>query len=208
MTAGTGTLAYFQDTETSTGNIFTVGTMDLKVQDVDTDPWTDGVTASWTLPNMMPGDQVYGHVDVDNIGSIDADHLEITCDYAVTEEVPQTESDTDPNTDLDPDWMAKHITITYAQYHDGDDDIDLLTGKNACDSCYNADWEIEDVDLDGRITLYDLKNDELDNLPAPDTIEQYTLKMTVKFDETAGNDFQGDTLTVTLTFTLNQDSSQ
>ena len=212
MLAGAGTLAYFSDTETSTGNTFAAGTLDLKIRD-DNESWGDGVTATWTLDNMLPGDSKYGYVKVDKVGSIDADHLEITCDYIVTEENPQTESDTDPNTHLHPDWMAKNMTVTFAQY-DNSGEFNLLTGEKIEGGKVVEQhdyWKIEDVDTDGRQTLYDLKygngGNGIDNLPAPNG-EQYTFRMRVKFNETAGNDFQGDTFNLTMIFTLNQDSSQ
>jgi len=53
-----------------------------------------------------------------------------------------------------------------------------------------------------------LKNDELDNLPPPSNVGMYDYEMSVKFAETAGNDFQGDTFDLTMIFTLNQDASQ
>jgi len=46
MLIGAGTVAYFSDTETSTGNTFTAGTLDLKLSHSSLGPWTDGVT--WT----------------------------------------------------------------------------------------------------------------------------------------------------------------
>lgn len=49
---GGGALAYFSDTETSTGNTFTAGTLDLKVDGED-----DGDTvAHYNLSDMKPGD--------------------------------------------------------------------------------------------------------------------------------------------------------
>lgn len=49
--AGAGTFAYFSDTEASTGNTFTAGTLDLKVGDVD-----DPNVVHVTLSDMKPGD--------------------------------------------------------------------------------------------------------------------------------------------------------
>jgi len=211
MIAGVGTYAYFSDIETSTGNSFSAGTLDLKVMDND-ESWGDGVVGTWTLSNMKPGDFKYGYVKVDNVGSIDGDHLEITADYEVIEESPVVESDTDPDTNLHPDWMAKNMTITSASYDDGTV-IDLLTGEEWLDNIggtyndQNDDWMIEDADSDGKISLYDLKYGRPDNLPLLHD-DQYTFRMTVKLDENAGNDFQGDIFDLTVFFILNQDSSQ
>jgi len=211
MTAGAGTLAYFSDTETSTGNTFTAGTMDLKVRDGDELDWGDGVTATWTLSDMKPGDSVSGWVVLDAVGSIAANHTEITCDYSVMEESPQTESDTDPNTDQHPDEMAKNLIIDQARYFADGYNINLLTGTNTLTGEQHDYWKIEDVDNDGKQTLYDLKygngGNGVDNLPPPDTF-QYTFSMNIKFNETAGNDFQGDTFNLTVIFTLNQHPDQ
>lgn len=61
-----GTIAYFSDTETSTGNTFTAGTLDLKVDGAD-----DVLPMVWDANNMKPG-TVYnaGTVEVLNDGSV------------------------------------------------------------------------------------------------------------------------------------------
>ena len=204
---GAGTFAYYTDTEVSSGNTLTADEMGLIILD-DDESWRDGVTATWTMDNMKPGDSVLnGYVKLDLAdGSLNADHMEIKCDYSVTEEDSQTESDTDPNTDEHPDLMATNMTITSATYDNGGV-IDLLTGDSNGFYAHNDDWVINDIDEDGIITLYDLKYGYLDNLPAPDG-DHRTFRMDVKFNENAGNEFQGDTLDLTVIFILNQDESQ
>ena len=49
---GIGTWAYFSDVETSTGNVLTAGTLDLKTNDVD------GVSQTLLATNMEPGDTI------------------------------------------------------------------------------------------------------------------------------------------------------
>ncbi len=72
---GGGTWAYFSDVETSTGNTFTAGTLDLEV---DTDnPWTSGAV---TVPAMVPG-AVAVPVDItcENVGDLIGDlYMKIT----------------------------------------------------------------------------------------------------------------------------------
>lgn len=59
------THAWFSDTETSTGNTFTAGTLDLKTNDVD------GVSHTYTLANMKPGDwDNAGQIVLKNAGTI------------------------------------------------------------------------------------------------------------------------------------------
>jgi predicted ribosomally synthesized peptide with SipW-like signal peptide len=52
---GVGAFAYFGDAETSTGNAFTAGTLDLKVSDAN-EGYGDGVSATWTMSNTQQGD--------------------------------------------------------------------------------------------------------------------------------------------------------
>jgi len=218
-----GTIAYFSDTETSVGNTLTAGVLDLKIRDQN-EPYGDGVTATWMATDVKPGNEYAFLVPfvqlTKTFGSIDADHLEIACDYQVIEEVPQTESDTDPNTNLTPDEMAKEMLITRCVYKEDARCIDCLTGKRhigydpMSGVCVGdvlgtrTDWQIEDQNGDGRISFYDLKNDKLDNLPPVPNLSEPKFEMGVKFAETAGNDFQGDSFDLTMIFTLNQDASQ
>ena len=140
-------------------------------------------------------------VGLKKLGTVDPDHLEITADYSVIEEVPCLESDTDCQTNLHPDEMAKEMIITRCTYYDVFA-INCLTDSS-------PDYRIDDVDSDGKITFYDLKHDKLDNITPPGGgYAMGGFEMGVKFDETAGNDFQGDSFDLTMIFTLNQDSSQ
>ena len=190
-TAGAGLYAYLVDTETSSGNVFSAGTLDLKTMDQDERRWKDGVTATWTVSGMKPGD-VFTFPDewvaLSWNGTVTPSSLEITCDYSVIEEEPQTEADTDPYTNLHPDKMAKQMIILSMKYNDVE----------------YAD-KISDVDEDGKITFYDLKNSPLTGLPIPARTNGGTFfKLQVKFSEEAGNDFQGDTFNLTMIFTLKQ----
>jgi len=208
MLLGAGTVGYFSDIEKSTGNLFTVDPgPDLKIKNSGED-WSDGIGPEWTLSDMKPGDTVYGSVDLKNVGAT-ADHLEITCNYTIIDP-PGPESDTQENTPADD--MAKQMIIIKCIYGSDGWWINCLYGNFTGDPPkppgYTADdWIINDVDGDGKITLYDLKNDPIDDLPFPDGW-QTRFDMTLKFSEDAGSNFQGDTLNVTMIFTLNQHPSQ
>ena len=192
--AGTGTFAYFQDTETSTGNTFTAGTLDLKIKDGGL-YWSDGIaTAEWALSNMKPGDTAYGSVDLKNFGSVYANHMEITCDYTITDP-PGPESDTEENTPAGK--MAGEMAIITMTYTYNSTEVNCLP-------------LITDANLNGVKDLYDLKvGGGVDNLPLVQSGTQFgRLDMIVQFNPNASNDFQGDTLNLTVIFTLNQDASQ
>ncbi|TDA67768.1 MAG: hypothetical protein D9V47_09640 [Clostridia bacterium] len=86
---------------------------------------------------------------------------------------------------------------------------DLLT-----DDGYDNDYVVSpgesgpkaaDLNGDGKVSLSELKSRGGIKLRPPG---ETRLKMKLKLDESAGNDFQGDTLNVTMIFTLNQDASQ
>ena len=59
----TGAVALFTDQETSAGNAFTTGTLDLAL--------TDGTPLPFTVSDMAPGDVVYGGLQVSNSGSLE-----------------------------------------------------------------------------------------------------------------------------------------
>ncbi len=199
------TVAYLFDAETSIGNTLSADDgPNLIIRDQDED-WKDNdVAATWAASDVKPGNTYIFEKPFVGLRSSDtADHLEITCDYQVIEEDPCVESDTDCQTNLTPDEMAKEMLITNCVYWDGG-----LWWPINCLNDANPDYRIDDKDGDGKITFYDLKNDELDNLPPPIPGSDTWFKMSVKFAETAGNDFQGDTFDLTMAFTLNQDASQ
>jgi len=77
MAVGAGTMAYFDDTETSSGNTFTAGTLDLQIKDADED-WGDGVSSTWTTPtDWAPGDYFEAWIEMRNIGSIGVTHIRV-----------------------------------------------------------------------------------------------------------------------------------
>lgn len=221
-----GTIAYFQDVETSTGNTLSAGILDLKIRDNNED-WGDGVHATWTAPpDVKPGDAWDFRIPLVQLqeswdSTVPGNHMEITCDSSVTEEIPCLSSDTDCQTNLHPDEMAKEMLITRCIYKGSFGCINCLTGEkwtlfnSSNHTCVGTllegprnDWKIEGQNGDGKISFYDLKNDELDNLPPAPNVGMFDYQMGVKFSELAGNDFQGDTFDLTMIFTLNQDASQ
>lgn len=64
LAVGWGTYAYLSDTETSSGNTFTAGTLDLKLDGGDVN------VVKFTVSNMVPGNQPKGTFVLSNAGSI------------------------------------------------------------------------------------------------------------------------------------------
>jgi predicted ribosomally synthesized peptide with SipW-like signal peptide len=65
LAIGWGTYAYFSDTEKSSGNVFTAGTLDLQIDGGDTN------VIKFTVNNFRPGNQPIGTYALKNAGSID-----------------------------------------------------------------------------------------------------------------------------------------
>lgn len=79
-----GTIAYFNDTETSTGNTFTAGILDLKVGDDDPASW------NFQVSDIKPGDSGSQEVILQNTGSLDG-YLHITFANLLNDEMGCTE---------------------------------------------------------------------------------------------------------------------
>src|SRR4051812_7868051 len=73
LLAGQGTLAYFTSTATSTGNVFTTGSVTLKLTDAN-ESALSAVTASFGSANFRPGDTVAGFVTVANTATLSFDY--------------------------------------------------------------------------------------------------------------------------------------
>jgi len=209
--------AYFTDVETSSENILTAGTLDLKIKGAG--GWGDvGPVGEWTMSNMTPGvNAEFGSVNLRYDGTVSGHHIEVGCTYTATEGDPFPGGPGTPDmvdTAADPDSFARYVEITSFDYYGSGWHITYVKGVGysttgpvpLVDGKVDADWQI-DPHGDGIISLYDLYLDPLDNLPPP-TAADVAFDMTVKFNEGAGNDLQGDTLDATVYFTLNQDVSQ
>ena len=80
-----GTMAYFSDTETSAGNTFTSGTMNLGLSKQADGSYGDSVGGTWNIGNMAPGGDPYvSTLYMKNTGSIDADYLKFVARNTTT----------------------------------------------------------------------------------------------------------------------------
>lgn len=83
------TAAYFSDTETSVGNTFTAGTLDLNLDGANVN------VVKFNVANMVPGNQPTKHWTLKNVGSVngflDIENVKVTgFENGVTE--PETEA--------------------------------------------------------------------------------------------------------------------
>ncbi len=173
---GIGTWAYFQDTETSTGNVFAAGTLDLKTDDVD------GVTQTLYASNLKPGDSVSGSITLRNAGSVAGSTLDLAFTYVENDDIPNL-------VDRSADDTAAMIEITTLDY--GIEDLLLLPA-------------ISDYQPNGYTDIEDLKNANLTGQTGIGALSTKDFTIMVQLRGDTSSDFQSDGITITMTFTLNQ----
>lgn len=170
-----GTFAYFSDTGESVDNIFTSGTLDLKLDG------QNDVGAVITHDNFAPGDIVNGSLVITNEGTIssydDDDHTVVLDMNATLDAISSEEGATD---------MPTYLEVTNLTY-DGDD---LLP-------------QIPDDSGNGYVDLQDLADNPLAGLDDPGQAGK-VLDIEIAFHTSGGNDLQGDSVDATFAFTLQQ----
>jgi len=171
---GIGTWAYFQDTETSTGNVFAAGTLDLKTDDVD------GVTQTLYASNLKPGDNVSGSITLKNTGSVAGSTLDLAFSYV--------ESDSSPNpADMSANATAAQMELTTLDYG-GSSLLGSISDGNS--NTYTDIEDLKNADLTGQSGIN------------PSATEDFSITVQLRGD--TGGDFQSDGINITITFTLNQ----
>lgn len=171
-----GTFAYFSDAEQSTQNLFSAGTLDLTLENAD-----GSVDAFIGSDNFAPGDTVAGDLVLKNNGSIssyDGDGHQVSLDVGAS--LSQTDAD-GGSTD-----MASYLKLTTLSY-DGQDQLANVTDANG----------------NGYKDAADLAQASLSGLADPGSAGK-VFELGVKFHPDAGNDLQGDEVTVDFSFTLQQ----
>jgi len=170
---GGGTWAYFSDTEESTGNIFTAGTLDLCLYNTSNTSSTGSITGTFSASIWAPGDTINGTLYINNDGSIDMTSVNLTFALsAITDGTPTTVDDY--NFTNDTDNLSKMIYISQAEW----DSVSVGTLLNK--------------------SLFDLSSENvgLGNLAA-NTEKPLFIEWT--FDPDATNGCQGDSIDITIT---------
>ena len=172
---GIGTWAYFQDPETSTGNVLTAGTLDLKTDDVD------GVSQTLLATNMEPGYTVGPEtIILKNTGSVGGATLDLAFSYV--------ESDGSSNpADMSANATAAVIEVTMLNY----DGFSLL-------------GSVSDNNSNGYKDVEDLKNADLSGQSEIPALASKEFEIAVKLKDIKNKDFQADGINITMTFILNQ----
>ena len=175
LAMGWGTYSLFSDTETSSGNTFTAGTLDLKVDGKD-DPT---VSVYFTESNIKPGDSGSKTIALSNSGTIGGTAKVHIKNVANTEEAnPEPETDT-----TEPGDLGKYLVlkIWYDVEGDGFEADDLIVTD-----------EVNDL------------NSVKTNLGALGAGLTRDVKIDWELPSGVGNDILGDKVTFDIEFILEQ----
>lgn len=199
---GMGTYALFTDTDSSSENPAQAGTLDLSLDGNDGD-----VTASFTLTGAAPGESTSHTYDLENTGTISADHVEVSISASEDDNGVSEPSESDLIKDLGNTETQKHIKITTYEYQD-----DSGTTKQ------NILGGVSDDNNNGIVDLAEVINQSstVDDLDAPKANGDNTTKLVIEVeiaDDDNGftgtdEDVMGDGVDIKIDVTLNQDSSQ
>lgn len=177
--AGAGTFAYFNDTESSNNNEITAGTLNL----------TNAANGQISITNAVPGDTIGPttiSAEYDSASSVNP----VEVDFACTLSEPGSEP-TEPgnSTDQTASALAQQLTVNAADL--------VVDGSSANDL----------TSTQSVTTVDDLNNLSIDaafgGVAPGSTIG---LRLDVTFDQSAGNAYQADGVTIDTTFTAQQPS--
>jgi len=171
---GIGSFAYFLDPESAPDSQLEAGTLDLKTDDVD------GVTQTIYATSMKRGDSVSGNITLKNSGSTDGVNLDIVFSFIENDDTPNA-------VDMSANATAATLEVITLVY----DGSNLLS-------------TVSDNNTNGYKDIQDLTNADLTDLSGLNTLASKDFDIEFKLKETTDNNFQGDGVTITITFTLNQ----
>lgn len=196
MIAG-ATFAFFTDTATSTGNTFSVGTMNLLVDDADEPTPAPTVTGSLSIGDLAPGGSTTGFVSLHNGGTIPIAEVELGLDSVLTD------SPDSPGGDL---RDVLNVTVL----------VDDTTPDSACVGGTNITSTV-DTGVGNGTTPLTLKEFDDGGTDVYDALLTGTglaggatrnVCFTVAMDSGAGDVYQGDSVSTTIGLTANQDATQ
>src|SRR3989344_4198819 len=192
------TFAFFSDTETSSDNLFSSGTLNMQLSK-DNSTFTEAVTGSVGGLALDPGESFTGgDLYLRNSGSTPADHVDLTFANLVVDAIGAPGSTTTPN-------FASVLEVTQLMSdHDGNGvaDVNILPSVGTCDAAsFNANGYCDLQDL----AALSASGADITNLAFGGTqTDGHRLHMEGRLSSTAVNANQGDSNTLTLTVFMNQ----
>jgi len=182
---GGGIYAYFSDVETSTGNIFTAGTLDLNLDGGNTD------VLKFTVDDVKPGDSGGGTWTVANVGNIDG-YLDLES-ISVSEAIGTT---TDPEEADEPTSVDTTQLGNYLMVH-------LFVDTND-----NGSWDALETDIFGTaatpVAINTIAASYALDLSLVATTGTNYITLTWSVATATDNRIQGDSVTLNITFELQQ----
>ena len=199
-----GTTAFFSDTEKSTGNTFTAGTIDISVDGQN--PWTR--TGTLNVVDMKPSQHEYTEYVIKNVGSNPANVFKKVSNFSQ-----------DDGTISEPECSLGRGTWTSGQC-----DVDGYVAVNNISSVVRYDMSVWVYNVDPtlpensqvkpiwwQVIYTDEMGKTLENLNNVDVLlgmipEGWYMKVQQSYhmDSNAGNEYQGDTMTFDITLTAEQ----
>ena len=195
LAMGYGTYSYFTSTKTSTGNVFTTGTLNLQLADND-EGWGNGVTATWASPSgWAPGDNVTSSIYLRNTGSVAAEAV-----YAYWNNLVDNDglSDVIEVTWLsDSTWMDHNSIDAFREKFDANNDSKLSLAELVYGRSH---WNSTSTPYPNQARFYaDFEENYTTPVLQANQGNVFEIKMTYHFMETAGNEYQGKSATFDLT---------
>ena len=183
---GGGIYAYFSDVETSTGNTFTAGTLDLNLDGGNTN------VVKFTVDDVKPGDSSGGTWTVANVGNMDGyldlESISVSEDIGTTTD-PELADEVPPGTDTAQlgNYLMVHMFIDANNNGSWDSGETDIFGTNVSPAAINTIASSYGLDL---------------SLLANGGTNYITLLWSV--GTTVDNRIQGDSVTLDITFELQQ----
>jgi predicted ribosomally synthesized peptide with SipW-like signal peptide len=173
--SGIGAWAYFSDFDTSSGNTFAAGTLQLKTNDAD------GVTATLATSRMAPGDTLGPQtIALKNSGTVDASSLDMDFTFF--------EADYSPNpVDMSENATAGQMQVTTLSYGG-----ESILG------------DVNDANGNGYPDIYDLAADTFTGYDGIAAGESKNFTIAVQLRSSTGSDYQNDGIEAEMNFILNQ----
>lgn len=177
--AGAGTAAFFSDTESSSSNQVTAGTLNLGF----------GGSASFDFnTSLAPTNSTIGQVELVRSGTL-AGSLDVDVDY--------TENDASGNNnDVTATQVAENLEVTTLEYG-GTDIRPQISTSNSPPTLYDLATNAHGTDEATQNDLIDLGD--------PGSGTDFTIELRLKDVQ---NKYQDDGIDVTVAFVLNQNDSQ
>lgn len=184
VAASVATVSYFSDTETSENNTFTTGTIDIAVGDEN--PWESN--AEYSFSGLEPSDDEDINVTLSNVGTND---VVVWKKVSVSAEADSVQSE--PECDaIGGTWSGSACS--------GGISVDDLSTQF-----------VYSMDIGGSTNIdqaWDVRVSDINNLWIPigrlDSGDTLAIDQNYYFDEMAGNEYQGDEMTIDITFYAEQ----